>query len=52
MFIPPLPLINSTSKLKKSALFKGPGNKSKYRLSLFLFFAYGGLPKGKKFLRI
>ena len=31
---------------------KGPGNWSKYRLSLLLFFAYGGLPRGKKFLRI
>ena len=31
---------------------KGPGNWSKYRLSLLLFFAYGGLPGGKKFLRI
>ena len=37
---------------KKIALLKGPGNWSKYRLSLLLFFAYGGLPRGKKFLRI
>ena len=34
------------------ALLRGPGNWSKYRLSLLLFFAYGGLPRGKKFLRI
>ena len=39
-------------QLKKIALLKGPGNWSKYRLSLLLFFAYGGLPRGKKFLRI
>ena len=45
--------INCTNDKKKIiALLKGPGNKSKYRLSLLLFFAYGGLPRGKKFLRI
>ena len=42
--------INCTNDKKKIiALLKGPGNKSKCRLSLLLFFAYGGLPKGKKF---
>lgn len=35
------------SGLKKSALLKGPGNKSRDRLSLLLFFAYGGLTRGK-----
>ena len=35
-------------QLKKIALLKGPGNWSKSRL----FFAYGGLPRGKKFLQI
>ena len=44
--------INCTNDKKIIALLKGPGNKSKYRLSLLLFFAYGGLPRGKKFLRI
>ena len=34
---------------KKIAFLKGPGNKSKYRLSLLKNFAYGGLPRGKKF---
>ena len=29
------------NKQKKFARYKGPGNKSKYRLSLLLFFAYG-----------
>ena len=47
-----LSLINCTVSKKEFALLKGPGNKSKYRLSLLLFFAYGGLPRGKKFLRI
>ena len=45
--------INCTNDKKKIiALLKGPGNKSKYTLSLLLFFAYGGLPRGKKILRI
>ena len=48
MFIPLLPLINSTSKLKKSALFKGPGNKSKYRLFSF-FLRMEGCRKEKHF---
>ena len=30
---------------------KGSGNKSKHRLSLLIFFANGGLPKGKIFCR-
>ena len=37
---------------QKFALLKGPGNKSKYRLSLLTNFAYGGLPRGKNLLRI
>ena len=44
--------LECTNKAKKTALFQGPGNQSKYRLSLLLFFAYGGLPRGKQFLRI
>ena len=32
---------------KQFALLKGSGNKSKHRLSLLIFFANGGLPKGK-----
>ena len=36
---------------KQFALLEGSGNKSKHRLSLLIFFANGGLPKGKKFCR-
>ena len=36
-------------KQRNFALWKGPSDKSKYRPSLLLFFAYGGLPREKKF---
>ena len=39
-------------KQRNFALWKGPSDKSKYRPSLLLFFAYGGLPREKKILRI
>ena len=51
-YFPFIVSLECTNKAKKTALFQGPGNQSKYRLSLLLFFAYGGLPRGKKFLRI